>query len=235
MFLTSDTGERMAYAASWWSRETFDRYMSDSAEPMWNNLRSQNVELYREVRRVYMGDNPELEDYNVPERVEAFVRAASAYAKAYKGSAANGTLDVMFTIGSDFWYAGGGHIFTNMDKIIEHVNADGRVEALYSTPSQYVAAKAASGITFPLKTHDFFPYSDAPYAYWTGYFTSRPALKAYVRAPTGNKRAEGTVLLGVLGEYLTWFRRQRMSGMSDQLGAGFGLGRPRRLLGEAPA
>ena len=126
-------------------------------------------------------DNPELEDYNVPERVEAFVRAASAYAKAYKGSAANGTLDVMFTIGSDFWYAGGGHIFTNMDKIIEHVNADGRVEALYSTPSQYVAAKAASGITFPLKTHDFFPYSDAPYAYWTGYFTSRPALKAYVR------------------------------------------------------
>ena len=48
----------MVYAASWWSRETFDRYMTDSAEPMWNNLRSQNVELYREVRRVYMGDNP---------------------------------------------------------------------------------------------------------------------------------------------------------------------------------
>ena len=51
----------MVYAASWWSRETFDRYMTDSAEPMWNNLRSQNVELYREVRRVYMGDRPELE------------------------------------------------------------------------------------------------------------------------------------------------------------------------------
>ena len=25
------------------------------------------------------------------------------------------------------------------------------------------------------------PYADCPYCYWTGYFTSRPALKGYVR------------------------------------------------------
>jgi hypothetical protein len=37
----------MVYAASWWSRETFDKYMTDSANPMWTNLRSQHVELYR--------------------------------------------------------------------------------------------------------------------------------------------------------------------------------------------
>ena len=51
----------MVYAASWWSRDTFEKYMTDSANPMWTNLRSQHVELYREIRRVYMGDNAELE------------------------------------------------------------------------------------------------------------------------------------------------------------------------------
>ncbi|KAK8617187.1 hypothetical protein V6N13_117153 [Hibiscus sabdariffa] len=42
---------------------------------------------------------------------------------------------------------------------------DGRVNALYSTPSIYTDAK----------------YADKPYAYWTGYFTSRPAFEGYVR------------------------------------------------------
>ena len=49
------------YAASWWSEETFKTYMTDDESPMWTNLRSQNVELYREVRRVYLGDNAALE------------------------------------------------------------------------------------------------------------------------------------------------------------------------------
>ena len=51
----------MVYAASWWSEETFKTYMTDDESPMWTNLRSQNVELYREVRRVYLGDNAALE------------------------------------------------------------------------------------------------------------------------------------------------------------------------------
>lgn len=94
------------------------------------------------------------------------------------------------------------------------ITQDGRINALYSTPSIYTDAKYAANEQWPLKTNDFFPYvffihnmvwfvlfcsvcalhydciscsryADNPNAYWTGYFTSRPALKRYVRTMSG--------------------------------------------------
>ncbi|CAN1243886.1 Probable alpha-mannosidase At5g13980 [Linum perenne] len=62
---------------------------------------------------------------------------------------------------------------------------DGRVNALYSTPSIYTDAKHSAKETWPLKTEDFFPYADRANGFWTGYFSSRPALKRYVRAMSG--------------------------------------------------
>lgn len=38
----------------------------------------------------------------------------------------------------------------------------------YSTPADYVAAKATYAAEWPLKTDDFFPYSDCEHCYWTG-------------------------------------------------------------------
>ena len=35
--------------------------------------------------------------------------------------------------------------------------------------------------TWPEKLDDFFPYASDPHAYWTGYFTSRPAFKGMIR------------------------------------------------------
>lgn len=37
-----------------------------------------------------------------------------------------------------------------------------------------------------LKTDDFFPYADNAHDFWTGYFTSRPALKRYERISNSN-------------------------------------------------
>ena len=53
------------------------------------------------------------------------------------------------------------------------------MNVFYSTPSNYVDEVKYIGID--LKTDDFFPYADCPDCYWTGYFTSRPALKGYIR------------------------------------------------------
>ncbi|KQJ88370.1 hypothetical protein BRADI_4g17308v3 [Brachypodium distachyon] len=124
-------------------------------------------------------DDPLVSDYNVEQRVKDFVAAAIAQANITR------TNHIMFTMGTDFKYQYAETWFRQMDKLIHYVNKDGRVNVLYSTPSIYTDAKFAANEAWPLKTNDFFPYADKPNAYWTGYFTSRPALKQYVRTMSG--------------------------------------------------
>ncbi|PKI52495.1 hypothetical protein CRG98_027067 [Punica granatum] len=124
-------------------------------------------------------DDINLFDYNVQERVNDFVAAAVAQANITR------TNHIMWTMGTDFKYQYAYTWFRQMDKLIHYVNQDGRVNALYSTPSIYTDAKYATNRAWPLKTGDYFPYADRANAYWTGYFTSRPALKRYVRIMSG--------------------------------------------------
>ncbi|WCJ28982.1 Alpha-mannosidase [Euphorbia peplus] len=120
-------------------------------------------------------DNPLLFDYNVQQRVNDFIDAATDQANVTR------TNHIMWTMGNDFAYQYAETWFKQMDKLIHHVNKDGRVHALYSTPSIYTDAKNAADESWPLKTDDYFPYADRENAYWTGYFTSRPGFKGYVR------------------------------------------------------
>ncbi|XP_030953448.1 probable alpha-mannosidase At5g13980 [Quercus lobata] len=124
-------------------------------------------------------DDINLFDYNVQERVDAFVAAAVSQANITR------TNHIMWTMGTDFKYQYAHTWFRQMDKLIHYVNEDGRVNALYSTPSIYTDAKYATDESWPTKTDDFFPYADSANAFWTGYFTSRPALKRYVRIMSG--------------------------------------------------
>jgi Alpha mannosidase middle domain len=62
-----------------------------------------------------------------------------------------------------------------------------RVNIFYSNPDYYSQQKRLStnqpdtSVEWPVKTDDFFPYSDCPHCFWTGYFTSRAALKRFER------------------------------------------------------
>lgn len=102
------------------------------------------------------------------------------YVPAFKGD------DILVLLGDDFNYMGALQYFKNSDKLIHYINLlnGTNLNAFYSTPSAYLKTKLDSGIEFPVKTDDLFPYADNPHSYWTGYFTSRPALKRYIREST---------------------------------------------------
>ncbi|CAE8731422.1 unnamed protein product [Polarella glacialis] len=85
-------------------------------------------------------DNPALENYNVKSRIDDFVTQALWQAEHTRGE------NIMMTMGSDFQYQAANNWFSNLDKLIHYVNLDGRINAFYSTPETYVAAKAGSVI-----------------------------------------------------------------------------------------
>jgi alpha-mannosidase len=128
-------------------------------------------------------DDPHLDEYNVQERVDAFVEQCRALANVTRGN------DIMLTIGSDFQFANAHLQYKNLDKLIHYANADGRLNAFHSTPTAYAAAKHGYDTKWPLKQDDFFPYADFPHSYWTGYFTSRAASKGFIRAATSYLQA----------------------------------------------
>lgn len=111
---------------------------------------------------VVVQDNKCLFDYNVQNRVDTFVQASRDLSSVTYGD------DVLIPFGSDFQWVSAHQYYKNVDKLIHYVNEDGRINAFYSTPAEYVAVKSKYNHSWPLKTDDFFPYADCPVCYWTG-------------------------------------------------------------------
>ena len=78
-----------------------------------------------------------------------------------------------------------------MDKLIKHFNEKygPNVTLMYSTPSMYIYAINSLNVSWPTKYDDMFPYADDQYSFWTGYFTSRPNDKEYIRKASHNLHA----------------------------------------------
>ena len=117
--------------------------------------------------------------------VNQTVAYAQQMALNYRPDATTGTYHLLFMMGSDFQYVAAQGAYMNMDKLIKYVNQGTgtvhNVNMFYSTPAEYTDARLAADVTWPIKTDDYFPYCDGPHACWTGYFTSRAALKGYIR------------------------------------------------------
>jgi Alpha mannosidase, middle domain. len=89
--------------------------------------------------------------------------------------------------------------FKSLDLLIEKINSMDHdiiqelfpnfkgVKSFYSNPEIYTKSRwmeyrqKNEGHSLDVKYDDFFPYSDCDHCYWTGYFTSRPALKRLER------------------------------------------------------
>ena len=122
-------------------------------------------------------DDPFLVDYNLDRKADGFVEYFRSMSNHYR------TNNLMHCMGGDFHYADARVTFKNMDKLIDYINKRPSygVTFKYSTPSDYLKAIRQEQATYPVKTDDFFPYADQPHAVWSGFFTSRVALKGLVK------------------------------------------------------
>jgi hypothetical protein len=88
-------------------------------------------------------------------------------------------------MGDDFTFQNASEFFKSSTALIEyyneHIGQYANIELIFSTPSMYVDAVHAEGLKWPTKYDDMFPYADNQYSYWTGFFSSRPNSKAYIR------------------------------------------------------
>ena len=128
-------------------------------------------------------DNPKLHDYNIDTRAMDFVNFARKQKESYP------TNNIIVSMGMDFQYQLAHTWYKNIDKLIKYVNnmlgEKEQIHLMYSTPSCYLKALHDEGLEWSTKSDDFFPYASDPHAYWTGYFTSRPTSKRFIRESSG--------------------------------------------------
>ena len=70
----------------------------------------------------------------------------------------------------------------NLRRLFDYMNKDAsmHVRIRFAIPGEYLEAAKAS-VVAPTLTGDFFTYNDRGEQYWSGFFTSRPFLKAAIR------------------------------------------------------
>ncbi|XP_055295901.1 lysosomal alpha-mannosidase-like isoform X2 [Sitodiplosis mosellana] len=168
---------------------------------------------------ILCADEPIIDDKSSPEyNVDRKVADLLEYFKNALG--AYRTNNVLITMGDDFNYQHAPAWFNNLDKIILNINqrqlSGLKVNAFYSTPSCYLKSLYDSGIKFPTKSDDFFPYASDPHSFWTGYFTSRPTLKRFERI--GNHYLQVCKQLSVLAKKKTASFEENLSNLREAMG-----------------
>lgn len=61
VWLRTASGQRLAYAASWWDADHVDEYLQNRSLPIWKSLSLLHTELYRDVRGICQGHSSALE------------------------------------------------------------------------------------------------------------------------------------------------------------------------------
>lgn len=57
VWLRTASGQRLAYAVSWWSASEVDHYLQNRSLPIWDSLSKLHTELYRDVQGVTYGNS----------------------------------------------------------------------------------------------------------------------------------------------------------------------------------
>ncbi len=61
VWLRTASGQRLAYATSWWGANQVDEYLQNRSLPIWESLSRLHTELYRDIQGIYYGHSEALE------------------------------------------------------------------------------------------------------------------------------------------------------------------------------
>jgi len=142
-----------------------------------------SIECYPFTDPVNDDPDPDGEDNNVFDYVVTVLEVAKRYSGTYP-ALPDGTMHIPVMFGDDFQYENAHMNYHSIDRLIHYVNLNTSIHGvnlLYSTPATYANARLTNAPPLRLRIGDIFPYADGPHSVWSGYFTSRPSLKGYVR------------------------------------------------------
>ncbi|KAF5399826.1 Lysosomal alpha-mannosidase [Paragonimus heterotremus] len=115
-------------------------------------------------------------------KVDLFLETIQLWSQSFR------TNHILVPMGCDFAYVDAATNFKIMNNLIDRINGlqlgSHRLNAFYSTPACYTQAVNRyfhAHDKLSTRTGDFFPYADQKHNYWSGFYTSRPALKSFVR------------------------------------------------------
>ena len=60
VWLRTASGQRLAYAASWWDASHVDEYLQNRSLPIWTSLTRLRTELYRDIQGIHYGQSTPL-------------------------------------------------------------------------------------------------------------------------------------------------------------------------------
>ncbi|RWS26131.1 lysosomal alpha-mannosidase-like protein, partial [Leptotrombidium deliense] len=172
-------------------QDKLQREQTKTLEFMWDTSESQGADanLFTVILpNVYWPPNgfcwdvgcgdEEMSDANAVNKAKFIISLAKDQWKKYKSN------NTLITMGNDFTHRDANKWFRNLDKLIEAINKLEKEEgvfAFHSTTGCYLKTLHNLSEEWPLMVgDDFFPYADKFNAYWSGYFTSRPAIKYLV-------------------------------------------------------
>jgi len=142
-----------------------------------------SIECYPFTDPVIDDAAPDTVGVNVDSYVALFLGIAAEYTETYPTDP-DGTMHLPMHMGDDFQWENARQNVASLDRLIHYVNLNTsahKVNVFYSTQAIYAASRIASATPLELRVGDAFPYGDGPHSLWSGYFTSRPGLKGYVR------------------------------------------------------
>lgn len=175
-------------------------------------------DMYWGIPNFYFGDSrneePLVPGYNLDERLDEFATWVYTFRDTFH------TNQIFIPFGGDFNYQNAHGYYLSLDRLVSSAKERfSDIEVFYSTPATYMEEVIKTeGVAWNTSSDDFFPYADDSESYWTGFFTSRPNQKGYMRQASRQYMASNQFLsLNAIGAQIEEDRLEKQEILEDAI------------------